>query len=54
MPFRFTHDRCFRTMKALFPDVPYLLPTVAHDALQDAIAQAFHLQKLFNRINFGG
>jgi hypothetical protein len=53
-PFKFSHDRCFRTMKALFPDVPFALPMVAHDAQQDAEAQAFHLQKLFNRINFQG
>lgn len=53
-PFKFAHDRCFRTMKALFPDVPYIAPVVAHDALQDAEAQAMHLQKLYNRINFKG
>jgi hypothetical protein len=53
-PFKFYHDRCFRTMKALFPDVQYVKPTLAHHALQDAEAQAIHLQKLFNRINFSG
>lgn len=53
-PFNYYHDRCFRTMKALFPDVPFVAPVVAHHALQDAEAQAVHLQKLFNRINFKG
>jgi len=53
-PFRFTHDRCFRTMKALFPDVNYVTPVLAHNALSDAEAQAVHLQKLFNRINTKG
>jgi hypothetical protein len=49
-PYNFSHDRCFRTMKALFPDVAYVGPAVAHNALQDAEAQAIHLQKLFNFI----
>lgn len=53
-PFKFYHDRCFRTMKSLFPDVPYVKPAIAHHALSDAEAQAVHLQKLFNRINFKG
>lgn len=47
-PFKFYHHRCFRTMKSLFPDVPYVKPTLAHHALSDAEAQAIHLQKLFN------
>jgi len=50
-PFKFSHDRCFRTMKALIPDVAYMGPAVAHDALQDAEAQAVHLQKLYNFLN---
>lgn len=50
-PFRFSHDRCFRTMKALIGDVQYIGPVTAHNALQDAEAQAFHLQKLYNFLN---
>lgn len=53
-PFKFHHDRCFRTIKSLFPDVSYLPSVVAHHAMYDAEAQAVHLQKLFNRINFNG
>ena len=53
-PFKFWHHRCFRTMKSLFPDVPYVKPTLAHHALSDAEAQAIHLQKLFNFINTKG
>jgi exodeoxyribonuclease VIII len=52
-PFDFYHDRCFRTMKSLFPDVPYVKPTLAHNALSDAEAQAIHLQKIFNFIPTG-
>jgi len=53
-PFKFYHDRCYRTLRSLFPDVQYVKPALAHHALQDAEAQAIHLQKLFNRINFSG
>jgi hypothetical protein len=53
-PIRFFHYRCFRTMKALFPDVTYIKPVLAHHALSDAEAQAVHLQKLFNFINQKG
>jgi hypothetical protein len=53
-PWSFRDDRCFRTMKALFPMVPYDPPVVPHWAVSDAQAQAVHLQKLFNRLNFAG
>jgi exodeoxyribonuclease VIII len=53
-PFKFYHHRCYRTIKSLFPDVPYVKPTLAHHALSDAEAQAVHLQKLFNFINVKG
>lgn len=53
-PFKYSHDRCFRTMKALFPEVSYIGPITAHNALQDAEAQAMHLQKLYNRIITAG
>lgn len=53
-PFRFYHDRCFRTMKAMFPHVPYVKPTLAHHALSDAEAQAIHLQKLCNFLHNRG
>jgi exodeoxyribonuclease VIII len=53
-PFKYSHDSCYRTMRMLFPDVPYVPPVTAHNALSDAEAQAAHLQKLFNRLNFKG
>lgn len=49
-PFKFYHDRCFRTVKSLYPGVEYVKPTLAHHALSDAEAQAIHLQKLFNHL----
>ena len=42
-PWRHWNDRCYRTIKAMYPDVPKVLPTVAHHALADAEAQARHL-----------
>lgn len=47
-PFKFYHDRCFRTLKAMFPGVEYVKPEHAHHALSDAAAQAVHLQKIFS------
>jgi exodeoxyribonuclease VIII len=49
-PFRFYDDRCFRTMKALAPNIPYVKPLVPHNALEDAKAQAVHLQKVFAQL----
>ena len=42
-PWPHWNDRCYRTIKAMYPDVPKVLPTVAHHALADAEAQARHL-----------
>ena len=42
-PWRHWNDRCYRTIKAMYPDVPKVLPTVAHHALADAEAKARHL-----------
>lgn len=39
-------NRCFRTLKAAHPRIPYDKPANAHHALSDAIAQAEHLIKL--------
>lgn len=46
VPWRHTHERDFRTARALHPDVPYVPPADAHSALADALAQAAHLDKL--------
>jgi 3' exoribonuclease, RNase T-like len=50
-PFKFYDDRCFRTLKALFPAVEYVKPVTPHYALSDAVAQATHVQKLFNLLS---
>ena len=44
VPWDFWNDRCYRTVKAMFKQTPTVeKPTVAHNALADAEAQAKHL-----------
>lgn len=43
-PWKFWNDRCYRTVKALHPDMPMQKRTgTHHNALDDAISQAEHL-----------
>jgi hypothetical protein len=49
-PWRFNHDRCYRTLKSLFPDIQAdTLDGVHHNALDDAIYQTRHLQKIWRQ-----
>ena len=51
-PWSYWNNRCYRTMKNLFPNAPVPVRTdVKHDALDDAIHQAKHLQSIFSYIN---
>ena len=50
VPWQFYNDRCFRTLKALTPEVEYEKPSVAHHALEDAKAQALHAVKLLKLV----
>ena len=45
-PWQFWHDRCYRTIKSLAPDVKLVRVGTHHNALDDAISQAQHLQKI--------
>jgi hypothetical protein len=45
-PWYFYSERCYRTLRGLFPSLPYARPMVPHDALEDATAQALHLLKM--------
>jgi len=45
-PWKYTDSRCYRTLKNLFPQVPYIQPKVKHNALQDASAQAQHAERI--------
>lgn len=42
-PWKFYNDRCYRTVKAMFPDVKLQRVGTHHDALADAESQALHL-----------
>lgn len=47
VPWKFFNDRCYRTIKSLFPDVPRVKPLIPHHAMHDAVAQAQHLVNIF-------
>jgi DNA polymerase III epsilon subunit-like protein len=49
-PWHYTKSLCYRTMKNIYKQIPYLKPQVAHNALQDAKAQAAHLERIFQFI----
>lgn len=53
-PWQFWNERCFRTLKNLVDKQTYrqleVLPAVAHDALEDARAQALSAINIFNHI----
>lgn len=49
-PWSFWNNRCYRTMKNVFSGVPYTKPAVAHNALEDAKAQALHLVQIMSFI----
>lgn len=42
-PWPFWKDRCYRTVKSMFPNVPMERSGTHHNALDDAISQAKHL-----------
>lgn len=42
-PWKHRANRCYRTLKSLYPEIPFEKPAVAHNALEDARAQAKHL-----------
>lgn len=45
-PWRFSMDRCYRTVKALHPDVAMVREGTHHHALDDARDQALHLMQM--------
>ena len=51
-PWSYRNDRCYRTVlalhKSLYPGFETNTPSVAHNALADAVAQARTLQKIWN------
>lgn len=49
LPWDYKGDRCFRTLRALHPEVPDVEPRLAHHALEDAHAQAEQLLNILRR-----
>ena len=49
-PWKYTDSRCYRTLKNLYPQIPYIAPKIKHNALQDATAQAQHATRIFSWI----
>jgi hypothetical protein len=49
-PWAYYNSLCYRTMKQIYKQIPYMKPAVAHNALQDAKAQAAHLERIFQFI----
>ncbi len=45
-PWKFWHDRCYRTVKSLAPTLKLERSGVFHNAVDDAITQALHLHKV--------
>lgn len=51
LPWSFRNNRCYRTLKALYPIIAYTKPTTAHNALSDAVAQATHAVSILKWIS---
>lgn len=45
-PFDFRRNECYRTMKNRNPDIRFERHGVHHDAVDDALSQALHLQRI--------
>lgn len=52
VPWHFSGERCFRTIKALHADVPMQRIGTHHDALDDAKSQALHLMQMLPQMTF--
>lgn len=50
IPWKFWNNRCYRTMKSLFPNVKLEREGTHHNALDDAIYQAKHLQLIMRGV----
>lgn len=53
VPWTYRSDRCYRTIKAMFPQIPFQPSddAIAHHALHDAEQQAIHLIEILKHIN---
>ena len=49
-PWSYKGDRCYRTIRSLYPDVPFKDFGTAHRADHDAEAQALHLMEIWPKL----
>ena len=49
VPWKYHQNRCYRTLKNLYPEIKIQRLGTHHNALDDAITQAHHLVDLLNR-----
>lgn len=50
-PWKYSEDRCYRTMRNMFPAITHERTGTHHNALDDARYQAEHLIKILNHID---
>jgi len=50
VPWQFTEDRCYRTLKNLCPQVPMVRTGTHHNALEDCKSQALHLSAIYEHL----
>jgi DNA polymerase III epsilon subunit-like protein len=48
-PWAYKNDRCFRTMKNMYPKLHGLFTGIQHNALNDAVTQAIYLMEICSR-----
>lgn len=53
VPWSYKNNRCFRTLKELFPEIPIVYEGVKHNAVDDARNQALHAIKCLRALEAG-
>ena len=53
-PWKFWDHRCYRTMKSMVPGVKLVRMGSYHNALDDAVSQAYHLIQIMNKLGVKG
>ena len=51
-PWTYGANRCYRTMKAMRKDIVQIRVGIHHNALDDAMTQALHLQKIIKEMRY--
>jgi exodeoxyribonuclease VIII len=54
VPWNFYNNRCFRTLKSLYPHIRHSFTGTKHNALHDAINQAVHAERILAQVYSNG